>query len=209
MINNNYFFSILATLRNSSERNKLSILISSWNQINYIKMKTIKIIVFFAALISFFSCNKEDKEDLNKVSVERYIELLKQGKYDSRDLPDFTYQDIPALLKYRNETQMITGFPYNSVSSYYTEECSLGMYVLWTIEAIRTAAVGHDSSPGKFPSLNPMVGQKGEEYEIKVGSEIQAIISGEYFEWWEGNKDKNFDEFKNIDPLSDTEYRWY
>lgn len=172
-------------------------------------MKSIKIIILFAALISFFSCDKEDAEDLTKVSVERYIELLKQGKYDSRDLPDFTYQDIPALLKYRNDTQMITDFPYNPISSFYTEECSLGMYVLWTIESIRTTALSHDPSSGKFPSLNPMVGQKGEEYEIKTGSEIQEIVSKEYFDWWEGNKNKNFEEFKDIDPLSDSEYRWY
>lgn len=173
--------------------------------IQFIKMKTLKTILILATLIPFFSCDKE-AEDLSKVSVDRYVELLKQGNYDAPDLPDFSFRDIPALLQYRNETRVITNFPYNGLSSYHTEECSLGMYVLWTIESIRTA--GHDSF-SKFPSLNPMVGQKGEEYKVAAGSEIQILVSDKYFDWWEGNKDKNFDEFKNTNPLSDTEYRWY
>src|SRR5699024_10689469 len=140
---------------NNSYRNMYrDVLISSLKSSQLIKMKPLKSIVIFLALIPFFSCDKET-EDLSKVSVDRYIELLKQGNYDALDLPDFSFQDIPALLNYRNETRVITGFPYNGLSSYHTEECSLGMYVLWTIESIRTAAVGHDSFR-KFPSLNPM-----------------------------------------------------
>ena len=30
-----------------------------------------------------------------------------------------------------------------------------------------------------------------------------------YFDWWENNKDKKFDDFKNIDPLENTDYKWH
>ena len=172
-------------------------------------MKTLKSIVICILLISSIGCNKNDSEDLSKVTVEKYIELLKEGKYNSLDLPNFNYEDISTLLEYRNETQLITGFPINMISSLGMSECSLGMYILWTIESIRAVAIHSEYLIGRFPSQNPIVQQRKEPFEIKSGVEIQEIISSAYYEWWEKNKNKNFNEFKNIDPLAETEYKWH
>ena len=161
------------------------------------------------SLIGLFSCDKSESEDLNNIEVNRYVELLKKGKYDSMDLPSFTHQDIPALLEYGNEHQLITGFPVNMISSMGMPDCSLGMYILWTIESIRAVAIDSKYLIGRFPSQNPVVQKREAESNIVRGSEIQLIISKAYFDWWEENKNKDFEEFKDIDPLSKTDYRWH
>ncbi len=172
-------------------------------------MKTLRTLITCIFLMSSFGCDKNESEDLNNLDVDRYIELLKEGKYDSSDLPNFTHKDIPSLLLYRNEAQIITDFPHNGISSLWMPECSLGMYVLWTIESIRAVAIDSKYLIGRFPSQNPIVQQREEPFDLESGSEIQEIISKEYYDWWEENKHKNFNEFKNIDPLSNTEYRWH
>ncbi len=172
-------------------------------------MKIFRTIVICILLISSFGCHKNELEDLNNLSVAQYIELLKEGKYDSTDLPNFTYKDIPALLAYRNETQTITNYPHNWISSLWMPECSLGMYVLWTIESIRSMATDSEYLISRFPSQNPVVQQRGEPFDLSSGTEIQKIISAAYYNWWKENKRRNFDEFKHIDPLSNTEYRWH
>ena len=172
-------------------------------------MKAFKLLTLMVFLIGLFSCDKSESEDLNNIEVNRYVELLKEGKYDSMDLPSFTYKDIPALLEYRNEHQIITGFPVNWVSSMGMPDCSLGMYILWTIESIRAVAIGSEYLIGRFPSQNPIVQKRESGSNVERGSEIQLIISKAYFDWWEENKNKDFDKFKNIDPLLITEYRWH
>lgn len=159
--------------------------------------------------MSFLGCDKHVSEDLNNLEVDRYIELLKTGKYDSFELPAFTYNDIPALLAYRNETQIKTDFPHNGISSLWMPDCSLGMYVLWTIESIRAVAIDSKYLIGRFPSQNPIVQQRDEPFDLKSGVEIQEIISSVYYDWWKKNNRKSFNQFKNIDPLSNTAYRWH
>lgn len=160
-------------------------------------------------LIGLFSCDKSESEDLNNIEVNRYVELLKEGKYDSFDLPAFTYKDIPALLAYRNETQIITDFPHNGISSLWMPECALGMYILWTIESIRAVAIDSEYLIGRFPSQNPIVQKREDWSNVERSEEIQNIISNAYFVWWEDNKHKDFNEFKDIDPLIKTEYKWH
>lgn len=172
-------------------------------------MKPLRNLVICISLMSFLSCNDNESEDLNNLDVDSYIELLKDGKYNSFELPEFTDKDIPALIEYRNETQIITGFPVNMISSFATTDCSLGMYILWTIESIRAVGIDSKYLIGRFPSLNPIVQKREEPFEIADGNEIQEIISKSYFDWWESNKNKEFIEFSTIDPLSDTEYRWH
>ncbi len=115
-------------------------------------MKTFKLLTLIVILIGLFSCDKSESEDLNNLEVNRFVELLREGKYDSFDLPAFTYKDIPALLAYRNETQIITDFPHNGISSLWMPECALGMYILWTIESIRAVAIDSEYLIGRFPS---------------------------------------------------------
>jgi len=172
-------------------------------------MKTLRTIVTCIFIMSFLGCDKNKSEDLNNLDVDRYVELLKKGKYDSFEFPKFTYKDIPTLLEYRNETQMIKDFPINGISSLWLPECKLGMYVLWTIESIRAVAIDSEYLIGRFPSQNPIVQKREKPFEIEDGNEVHEIISKSYYDWWENNKNKDFNEFKQIDPLSNTEYRWH
>ena len=171
-------------------------------------MKTLKILILCISLMSFIGCDKDESENLNNVGVDRYIELLKEGKYDSLELPEFTHKDIPALLEYRNETQLIKDFPINGISSLWLPECRLGMYVLWTVESIRAVAIDSNLI-GRYPSQNPIVQKREEPFGVEDENELHKIISKAYYDWWEENKDKGFDEFKNIDPLLETKFRWH
>ena len=172
-------------------------------------MKTVGVIFACVFVMSFLGCDKNESEDFNNLTVDRYVELLKEGKYDSFELPEFTYLNISALLEYRNETQMIKDFPTNGISSLWLPECKLGMYVLWTIESIRAVSIDSEYLIGRFPSQNPIVQKREEPFELKDGNEAHEIISKSYYDWWENNKNKAFNEFKQIDPLTNTEYRWH
>src|ERR1035437_7870313 len=112
-------------------------------------MKILKTFIVLITFVAFISCagNKE----VSSLRVDRYIELLKASQYDSINLPAFTYLNIPALLVYRNETQLITNFPRNGISSMLVPDCKLGMYVLWTIESIRAVAIQSDRLILRFP----------------------------------------------------------
>lgn len=173
-------------------------------------MKASLYLVFLAALVSLTGCDKNEVEEINNPTVEQYIELLKSDRYDLLDLPEFTYKDIPALLQYRNETQVITNFARNPISSLYGAECALGMYVLWTIESIRAEAIGSEFLIMRFPSQNPVLALRNSEMLAVVSDSLSHSIAAKaYFNWWENSKKLDFDDFKNIDPLQDTAYRWH
>ncbi|WP_425638247.1 DUF4943 family protein [Algoriphagus yeomjeoni] len=170
-------------------------------------MKTLKTIIACLFLLTFLGC--EDDSDPSNISVERYVELLKQGKYDADQLPEFSSRDIPSLLAYRNESLLINNFPVNTLSSSLTLECTLGMFVLWTIESIRARAINSKYLFHTFPSQNPVVDYKVDFGWIEQSDAVRASVAQSYFDWWESNKDKDFDEFKDIDPLGETEFRWH
>jgi hypothetical protein len=172
-------------------------------------MKILKPLIIGILLVSLLGCKKEESENLGEVSADRYVELLKAGKYDSFDLPEFTSNSIPALLAYRNDSQIITDFPTNMISSYAMPECTLGMYVLWTIESIRAVAIDSEYLIGRFPSQNPIVQKKDEPFDIVDGNEVHEIIAKSYYDWWENNKNMEFNAFNEIDPLSNTAFRWH
>ena len=172
-------------------------------------MKPVKLIIVLVSLIISISCHKVNDEEIKNVNVDQYIELLKTGKYDSADLPAFTYLDIPALLAYRNETQKIMNFPRNWISSMWGPDCKLGVYVLWTIESIRAVAIKSKYLIGRFPSQNPILQKKEDWSYLEYDSEAYEIAAQAYFDWWENNNRKEFDEFKNIDPLINTVYKWH
>ncbi len=75
-------------------------------------MKTINLLFLLISVLGLISCDKEDN-NLEGVSVNKYIQLLKSNNYTAANLPAFTAKDIPALLEYRNEIQLITNFPHN------------------------------------------------------------------------------------------------
>lgn len=170
-------------------------------------MKRTGIAIILLFLVVFAGC-KDESESPN-MSVERYIELLKAGKYEHWQLPDFSSGDISKLLTYRNDTQMISNFPVNPISSSWNPEISLGMYVLWTIESIRARSVEAGELIGSFPSQNPVVKNREDFSYVEQNQQIQIEVADAYFEWWESNKGKDFSQFHQIDPLGSTEYRWH
>ena len=173
------------------------------------KMKKVKFLILVAALFATFSCDKDEAEKIGDFDVEKYIILLKTGQYKPLELPAFTDKDIPALLEYRDETQLITDFPINGISSLWLSECTLGMYVLWTVESIRAVAIESENLIGRFPSLNPIVQKREDPSSLEYGAEAHNVISQAYFDWWEENKHKDFNDFKDIDPLLKTIYSWH
>jgi hypothetical protein len=155
-------------------------------------------------------CQKESLPSDTNLTVKEYIEQLRSSTYDADTLPAFTYLDIPELLKYRDEIQIIHSFPENLLSSYLQPECRLGMYVLWTIESIRAVSVNSRFMLGRFPSLNPVLTYRvQEEFNIVDTDESHRIVAKAYYDWWESHKGVSFDEFKNTDPLLSTAYRWH
>mgnify|MGYP000210916606 CR=1 FL=1 len=171
-------------------------------------MKTLKTFILLIAFVGLISC--DDNKEISNVTVDKYVELLKVNQYDSINLPAFTYNDIPTLLKYRNDTQVITNFPHNGISSLYAPNCTLGMYVLWTIESIRAVSINSKYLIMRFPSQNPILALRDSVDLMLVNDDTSHKIAAKaYFDWWENNKQKNFGEFKDIDPLVETKYRWH
>jgi hypothetical protein len=156
------------------------------------------------------SCKDENHDPVNNLNVSKYIEALKSNQYHEDQLPEFIAEDIPALLEYRNETRIITDFPRNPISSYYRSECSLGLYVLWTIESIRARSINSEFLLMGFPSQNPILELKEAEGSEFVSAELsQEPVAKAYFDWWESNKSKDFEEFKHMDPLEALNFRWH
>lgn len=172
-------------------------------------MKTLKIFLFLISLIGLISCKKDKEEEVAQMDVQQYIQQLKTNEYKAYVLPAFTPQDIEALLQFRNDTQIITDFPNSTYSSYYQRECTLGIYVLWTIESIRSETAKNKMMMG-FPSQNPILCLRNvEEMSLVFDNNAQTIAAKAYFDWWEANKNKDFNQAKVIDPLENTDYRWH
>ncbi len=171
-------------------------------------MKKVILVCLCAAMLGLGGC-RDDVDNKKSLTVERYVELLKQNRYDSLDLPNFSYSDIPELLKYRDDQHVITTFPRNPISSSILIECRLGVYVLWTIESIRARSINSEALVMRFPSQNAVLWYRN-SYEVVPESDILAhnVVSSAYYNWWYSNSAASFDEFKSIDPLAQTVYRW-
>lgn len=168
-----------------------------------------RLFIFALILIASFGCKKIIDPESGNPSVERYIVLLKANQYDSVYLPAFTYQDIPALLQYRNETVLITKFPRNPISSYYGSKCKLGVYVLWTIESIRAVAIKSKFLILRFPSQNAILTWRNENFGLIEDQASHETAANAYYIWWESGKRRNFDDFADFDPLAGTAYKWH
>lgn len=172
-------------------------------------MRSFSYLLLFFLLTGISACEKKDAA-VSDNSVERYVKLLKANKYDAPDLPAFTANDIPALLNYINESQVITDFPHNPVSSLFAPNCKLGMYILWTIESIRSVENKSSKLIMRFPSQNPMLALRSSaDLAIVLDDQSQLAAAKAYADWWNNNKTKNFADFKDLDPLANTPYRWH
>jgi hypothetical protein len=160
-------------------------------------------LIILALVFGLIGCEKQ----VDNPAVETYINQLKSNSYASPELPAFQPSDIPALLKYRNETMVITNFPHNGISSLWAPECKLGMYVLWTIESIRAVEVKSKYLIGRFPSQNPILALRAStELMLVYDDNSQNEAAKAYYHWWHAVY--IFNDKMKTDPLEDTDYKW-
>lgn len=161
-------------------------------------------LIVLIILLGLAGCDK----NADNPSVETYINQLKTNSYTASELPAFKPSDIPALLEYRNSTLVITDFPHNGISSLWSPECKLGMFVLWTIESIRAVETESRYLIGRFPSQNPILALRASpELKLVYDNKSQEEAAKAYFDWWYSGY--NLNDKMNIDPLKETDYRWH
>ena len=142
--------------------------------------------------------------------VTVFVKQLKAGTYNMKnekgvvEVPHFTEEDIPELLKYAEDLTIIPSFP--SVYNTNNGKIRLGECMLWVIESIRQ---------GTAPSLGcRMVLANAENYEAIYFLTDDEVLDAAacYRRWWEGRKypkttwtiDPCYDE-----PLCGSGYRWW
>ncbi len=99
---------------------------------------------------------------------------------------------------------IISNFPRNQLSSFYLDEVSIGMYILWIVEGIRLEAI-EDPDFYLFASLNPRVASTN-SMEIINQVDILPIISNAYFNWW--NENIPTEEKLQISPITNINVQW-
>jgi len=172
-------------------------------------MRTLKLFFVLIPLVALISCEKQD----DRLSVEKFVRLLKTNKYENTKIPAFTYTDIDKLLEYRDAKNIIRKYPRNDLSSAFHVETELGIYILWAIEAIRIRTITGYAE--MFPSLEPLlIPRNQEDFELGYDplvhqQEAHQKASNAYYTWWTENKVKNLTDVMGIDPLENTKYKWY
>ena len=158
----------------------------------------------------FFSCGDETFPTKNP-RVDVFVAALIEGKYEQDYLdpfPDFSAQDIPALLHYASDFREIAFFPVNPISSFAPPAFRLGECLLWVIEAIRTST-GVGANQLRYPSLVPVLVKENDPNEVRevLNEELQEAYTL-YKNWWENNRSSDFSIIKSINPLAGSNYQW-
>ena len=169
-------------------------------------MKALIINIIFLNL--FVSC--KEKNDIfgpENPSVEKFIELVKNDKYDFEYLPLFTPDDIPTILNSANDFSEIKKFPVSPLSSYYPEHLTVGECLLWTIESVRIF-YNVDNSVNNCPSLVPKIRVMNDDNHPFLDENNFIQVYNLYKSWWYDNVYKDFGIIRNINPLEGTSYRW-
>ena len=160
-------------------------------------------------IVSFTGCTSEEM-DYNNPDVALFVKQLKSGTYKMKnekgvvEVPHFTEEDIPELLKYTEDLTIIPSFP--SVYNMNNGKIRLGECMLWVIESIRQ---------GTPPSLGcKMVLANAENYEAIYFLTYEEVLVAAscYRSWWEERQypktrwtiDPCYDE-----PLCGSGYRWW
>ncbi len=154
--------------------------------------------------IMLLSCSKEE---VFNADVESYIKQVKHGEYNANYLPEFSPQEIPILLNAANDFSTINTFPINPISSYAPTRFTVGECLLWTIEHIRMHYDSYNACNG-FPSFIPELKDTTDFNSIKLDTAQLNEAYGLYRSWWGENKLRDFNDFRKINPLEKSKYRW-
>ena len=140
--------------------------------------------------------------------MEELIQLLRANSY-TEGLPQLGWENITDLLAVGNDTILISNFPRNPVSSFYLDDCYLGIISLWLIESIRYSEKEQLISPfERFPSLNPILRNNNLPDEEANTREMMEKAFQAYSDWWEQVKDMNPEEACKIVPLAGSQMDW-
>lgn len=160
-----------------------------------------KVFLFLTICFLGIQCSKRDNQF---PEVDAFVVSLKESESETLLAPDFDVDDIPGLLKYRNDETKVSIFPRNPISSFFMKEVSVGMYVLWMVETTRLKAID-DPDFYLFASLNPRIAQKGSGDLIDQDAILPQVAS-RYFEWWHTNVSLN--KRLRTAPLKRTDLIW-
>lgn len=173
-----------------------------------------KNLFLLTAIIFSMGCNNPDY-DIENPDVEKFVQQIKDGSYDNYhigenreklwlQMPNFTEEHIPLLIKFSTDTTHIHSFPINPVSSrspYPIGYGILGECLLWTVEGIRNGT--------KYGSLDPiLIDNSKEEVEQYGGiNGIEVLKVQELYEnWWNEYQSSNW---RDVNPLEKTKYKWF
>jgi hypothetical protein len=77
-------------------------------------------------------------------------------------------------------------------------------------QSIRSVAIDSEYLILRFPSQNPILAlRSSDELSLVYDEKSQRIAAQAYFRWWYTHSCMNFNEYKNIDPLAKTAYKWH
>lgn len=178
-------------------------------------MKTISrnwlLLMLLSLACTWVSCS-DDTLDMENPDVDLFVKQLKAGSLAVNEetgtvvMPQFTTDDIEALLYYAEDLTEIPSFPLAPVSYLAGGKPRLAECVLWVIESIRT---GQNASLGYR-----MVHKDAVNYEgIYFLSDDELLdAAAHYRRWWTHAKHTGgltvFDTVCD-EPLAGTDYRWW
>lgn len=169
------------------------------------------LLMLLALACAWVSCS-DDVLDMENPDVDLFVKQLKAGTLAVNEetgtvvMPQFTTDDIEALLYYAEDLTEIPSFPLALVSYLAGGKPRLGECVLWVIESIR---VGSNASLG-----SRMVHKDAVNYEgIYFLSDDELLDAAAHYRWW-WNKTKHSGILSVIDtavdePLAGSDYRWW
>ena len=160
-------------------------------------------LLHYVILCLLVSCSK-----INEPTsvVEKFIEQVKQDKYTADTLPQFSPDAIPVLLQSANDFSKITKFPVNPITAFGPVKLTVGECLLWTIENIRLNYGKYTNE--SFPSFVPELHLKNDINVPRLTDTQLKEVYNLYYNWWYNNKGKDFEEFRQISPLQDSNYVW-
>lgn len=160
-----------------------------------------------AALLLSCSCEKQEVRDQDQ--VDAYVAALLDGTFkpDIIQMKLFDPEAIPALLSYADDKREIPFPPVCPLSSALVSSCTVGIYMLWTVEGIRLAngGGGRAEKLGGYPSLTPTIKSTTALESDEEPTDVQAVASRAYRAWWASGP---FTRIVHQDPLDGTGYRW-
>lgn len=169
------------------------------------KMKKMKILIICTMLLSLVSTCKKETADSE---AEQFVKLVQEDKYDKEFLPNLLPGDIPVLLKYADDYSVIQNFPTNPISSFQSPRLTVCECLLWTVESIRIA-YDKDSPYEKFPSLTAQVIDSTIILQGYLPVSKLEEVYNLYNTWWVNGKNDDFEDLRKINPLENSNYRWW